>query len=314
MNRPSSPLGHKRPTIYSLRRLWPVAISVLLFCGDGGKGFSQTSPSLALALPPAALLDAAPSTGATTLNIPMLEPSGPNGDGRVEFLPPNLPPFPRPAEDVETTDQPASPTMSPDDILFVLEAWRLSELNPHFNIKTLPEWTLLYRLTHPTPTPTALPTATPGAEPLPGLEWTAGDPWPSPWPEAPEEAPLMLDINDSAMEELMLLGAGLDARRAAAIVSFRDTHGPFRSVDALSQVFGVTDFMVDRWRPFLYVDRRPTVPPTAVGQDGGYASQFMAANMPALPYQDAAPTTATVATSPTTATLAPPPPAGGAAR
>jgi len=62
-----------------------------------------------------------------------------------------------------------------------------------------------------------------------------------------------IDLNHATVEEIIQGIPKIDARRAQAIVQFRQLHKPFRTVDELSQVFGITDQQVDLWRTHLSV-------------------------------------------------------------
>jgi competence protein ComEA len=52
------------------------------------------------------------------------------------------------------------------------------------------------------------------------------------------EAPEKLDVNAATEEELCAL-PGIGAVKAAAIVNYRETHGPFESMEALDDVPGI---------------------------------------------------------------------------
>jgi competence ComEA-like helix-hairpin-helix protein len=84
----------------------------------------------------------------------------------------------------------------------------------------------------PTPTPTPLPLLTPGAV-----------------------NPKRLDVNAATREELAVL-PGLDSIRANLIVQFREAHGPFRSVQELTEVQGISDQRLE-----LFVDKVEASPP-----------------------------------------------------
>lgn len=51
--------------------------------------------------------------------------------------------------------------------------------------------------------------------------------------------PLPININQASARELALVLDGVGARKAEAIVVYRELHGPFRSVEELTQVKGI---------------------------------------------------------------------------
>jgi competence ComEA-like helix-hairpin-helix protein len=61
---------------------------------------------------------------------------------------------------------------------------------------------------------------------------------------------LPLDLNRAEASELELLD-GVGPRLAAAIISDREAHGPFPSLEALDRVPGIGPVTVDKLRPFL---------------------------------------------------------------
>lgn len=62
--------------------------------------------------------------------------------------------------------------------------------------------------------------------------------------EAELAAPINLNTADA--ETLMRL-PGIGEKRAAAIIAYRDAHGPFASVEALTEISGITQRMVEQW-------------------------------------------------------------------
>ena len=66
-----------------------------------------------------------------------------------------------------------------------------------------------------------------------------------------------VDINSADASTLASAITGVGESKAAAIVAYRDTHGPFASVDELSKVKGVGMKTVDKSRSNLTV----SVPP-----------------------------------------------------
>ena len=51
--------------------------------------------------------------------------------------------------------------------------------------------------------------------------------------------------------------SGIGAVKAQAIVDYRQKHGPFRSVDELAQVKGISQKLINRNRADLRLDRAP---------------------------------------------------------
>jgi competence protein ComEA len=74
-------------------------------------------------------------------------------------------------------------------------------------------------------------------------------------------APVNLNSADAATLAHDLKGIG--SVKAQAIVEYRQKHGPFRSVDELAQVKGISQKLIDRNRADLRIDRvagQPAVP------------------------------------------------------
>jgi len=67
---------------------------------------------------------------------------------------------------------------------------------------------------------------------------------------------MRIDLNTATLDELVMLPA-IGEARARAILVYRATHGPFRSIDALDAVKGFGPRTIDTLRPFLTVS-----PPT----------------------------------------------------
>lgn len=67
----------------------------------------------------------------------------------------------------------------------------------------------------------------------------------------------VVNINtaDAATMAANIIGVG--DKRAQAIVAFREEHGPFKSVDELTQVKGIGLKLVDQNRDNLTVDKQP---------------------------------------------------------
>jgi competence protein ComEA len=69
---------------------------------------------------------------------------------------------------------------------------------------------------------------------------------------AASPAPLLLDINRASAKDLEQL-PGIGAVKAEAIVAYRNQNGPFRSVDDLLMVQGITEGVMGEIRPFVMV-------------------------------------------------------------
>lgn len=55
-----------------------------------------------------------------------------------------------------------------------------------------------------------------------------------------------INLNTADAETLMRL-PGIGEKRAAAIVAYREEHGPFASPDELVEISGISQRMVDQW-------------------------------------------------------------------
>jgi competence protein ComEA len=84
----------------------------------------------------------------------------------------------------------------------------------------------------------SLARATPAPEP------TGGD---------DEDAPLLVNINTATVEELDRL-PGIGPVIGERIVAYRQENGPFGSVDALAEVDGISDRLLERLRPYIALD------------------------------------------------------------
>lgn len=62
-----------------------------------------------------------------------------------------------------------------------------------------------------------------------------------------------ININDASAEALAAAIVGVGLTKAEAIVAYRDQHGPFSSVDELTQVQGIGERTVERSRENLTV-------------------------------------------------------------
>ncbi len=99
------------------------------------------------------------------------------------------------------------------------------------------------------PTPQAVSAAAPtAAEPAAPLA-QAPD---VPNPESPSLEPQTLDINTASQAELESL-PGIGPAKAAAIIAYRDQHGPFASVADLEMVDGISPGMIADLSPLIHV-------------------------------------------------------------
>ena len=62
-----------------------------------------------------------------------------------------------------------------------------------------------------------------------------------------------ININEASAAELEEL-PGIGPVLAAAIVEYRETHGPFGSVEELTQVYGIGEGKLAQMRPYLRLD------------------------------------------------------------
>ena len=69
--------------------------------------------------------------------------------------------------------------------------------------------------------------------------------WQPQRPAAPE-APTLIDINTATAEELTAL-PGLGPRKAAALVAYREEHGPFATLADAAAVKGISLRMTESW-------------------------------------------------------------------
>ncbi|BDH46813.1 hypothetical protein TUM12370_28570 [Salmonella enterica subsp. enterica serovar Choleraesuis] len=70
-------------------------------------------------------------------------------------------------------------------------------------------------------------------------------------PVAPAQDGIQLSINSASAEELEQLLSGVGAKKAQAIVSYRESHGPFKALDELRNVPGFGPALVERNLPHL---------------------------------------------------------------
>ena len=60
-----------------------------------------------------------------------------------------------------------------------------------------------------------------------------------------------ININTADKETLMTVIKGVGDKKAEAIIAFRDEHGPFKSVDELTNVKGIGQSTIDKHREML---------------------------------------------------------------
>lgn len=61
-----------------------------------------------------------------------------------------------------------------------------------------------------------------------------------------------IDINNADAKSLTLL-KGIGEKRAEAIIKYRDANGPFKSIDELTKVKGISQSIIDKNREHLTV-------------------------------------------------------------
>ena len=99
----------------------------------------------------------------------------------------------------------------------------------------------------------ALPGVGPGLlRRLEGHVRFSGAPRPASPPQRPAEQATKVGLNSATANDLAGL-PGIGPGRAAAIVAYRESHGPFASIDALTAVTGIGPATVDKLRPFLEI-------------------------------------------------------------
>ena len=74
---------------------------------------------------------------------------------------------------------------------------------------------------------------------------------PASGPEALRES-FRVDLNTAGVDAMTTL-PGLGEKKARAILEYRLTHGPFRSLGEVAQVPGVTQDMIDGWQGLVYL-------------------------------------------------------------
>lgn len=62
-----------------------------------------------------------------------------------------------------------------------------------------------------------------------------------------------ININEANKETLMNAIKGVGEKKAAAIIIYREKNGPFKSIDDLANIKGMTQEMVDKHREILTI-------------------------------------------------------------
>ena len=68
-----------------------------------------------------------------------------------------------------------------------------------------------------------------------------------------ENKPVLLNINTASTEELQTL-SGIGPQMAQKIIQYREKHGPFTSVDALTEVKGLGEKTLEKLKPFIDIE------------------------------------------------------------
>ena len=63
---------------------------------------------------------------------------------------------------------------------------------------------------------------------------------------------LYLDLNQATLEELMLLD-GIGEKKAQAIITYRQTHGNFTSIEEVKNVSGIGDKTYETIKEYIFV-------------------------------------------------------------
>ncbi|MGD0211008.1 MAG: helix-hairpin-helix domain-containing protein [Desulfomonilia bacterium] len=70
----------------------------------------------------------------------------------------------------------------------------------------------------------------------------------------------VININTATKEELMML-PGIGEKTAAAIVTYRQANGQFKSLDDMTRIKGISKKKLDKVRPYLVLKGRNTYIP-----------------------------------------------------
>ncbi|QEG20750.1 ComEA family DNA-binding protein [Mariniblastus fucicola] len=68
-----------------------------------------------------------------------------------------------------------------------------------------------------------------------------------------QSAQFLVEVNSATKYEFECL-PGIGPKTATAITQWRDEHGPFESIDALANVPGVSNGLLEKVRPFLHFE------------------------------------------------------------
>jgi comEA protein len=68
-----------------------------------------------------------------------------------------------------------------------------------------------------------------------------------------KDKPALLNINNASAEELQTL-SGIGPQMAKRIIQYREEHGNFTSVDALTEVKGLGEKTLEKLKPFIGVE------------------------------------------------------------
>lgn len=64
---------------------------------------------------------------------------------------------------------------------------------------------------------------------------------------------LRTELNRATEEDLCVL-SGMGPQKAKAILEYRKTHGAFTSIEQLTEIEGVSEKLLETWRPYLYIE------------------------------------------------------------
>lgn len=81
----------------------------------------------------------------------------------------------------------------------------------------------------------------------------------------------LIDINSASPALLAETLPGIGPAKAKAIVAYRELHGPFKTLDTLTDVHGIGPATLAKIRPFIFVD---TVLNGGVGHKSGAGSKL----------------------------------------
>jgi competence protein ComEA len=62
-----------------------------------------------------------------------------------------------------------------------------------------------------------------------------------------------LDINSATASQFAAVMSGVGEKKAEAIIAYRDTNGPFNSIEELSNVKGIGNALLERNKAFIQV-------------------------------------------------------------